>query len=143
MEKKDIKKEGQSFLGIQANPGVFIPSLLIVLVLVITTLVVGDPMADWFASAQDVISTNIGWVFILILNLLFVFSLFLGFGKYRNIRLGGDDAKPDFTLKGWFAMLFSAGMGIGLLFWSVAEPISHFNENPMIDALESSTLFLA
>lgn len=134
MEKKDIKKEGQSFLGIQANPGVFIPSLLIVLVLVITTLVVGDPMADWFASAQDVISTNIGWVFILILNLLFVFSLFLGFGKYRNIRLGGDDAKPDFTLKGWFAMLFSAGMGIGLLFWSVAEPISHFNENPMIDA---------
>lgn len=137
METKRVKSHKKTFFGIKANPAVFIPSLAIVLILVITTLIVGEPMAQWFAKAQTAISDNVGWFFILLLNVLLFFALFLGFGKFGKIRIGGPDSKPDFTLGGWFAMLFSAGMGIGLLFWSVAEPISHFNSNPLIDATSS------
>ncbi|MEN8187403.1 MAG: BCCT family transporter [Bacteroidota bacterium] len=132
MSKKIIGSDEKTFFGIKANPSVFIPSLAIVLTLVITTLVVGKPMENWFSKAQSLISNYVGWFFILVLNGLLFYSIFLGFGKFSKIRLGGEDARPDFTLKGWFAMLFSAGMGIGLLFWSVAEPVSHYIDNPLI-----------
>ena len=132
MPEKNIRSDKRTFLGIKANPFVFIPSLIIVFSLVITTLVVGEPMAEWFALIQTSISNNVGWFFILLLNGLLIFALYLGFGKFNDIRIGGTDAKPDFSLGGWFAMLFSAGMGIGLLFWSVAEPVSHFHNSPFV-----------
>ena len=59
-------------------------------------------------------------------NIFVVFSLLLIVTPYGSIRLGGDDAKPDYSYIGWFSMLFAAGMGIGLVFWGVAEPISHY-----------------
>ena len=132
MVKGKIRSDKRTFMGIKANPFVFIPSLIIVFSLVITTLIVGEPMADWFAKIQTGISNNVGWFFILLLNGLLLFALYLGFGKFDHVRIGGPDAKPDFSLKGWFAMLFSAGMGIGLLFWSVAEPVSHFHNSPFV-----------
>lgn len=132
MIKKFKRSDEKSFMGIKANPAVFIPSLLIVFTLITITLVVGDPMAAWFAKIQKTISSNVGWFYILLLNGLLLFAIYLGFGKFKHVRIGGKTAKPDFSLKAWFAMLFSAGMGIGLLFWSVAEPISHFNHNPFI-----------
>lgn len=132
MKKSNQRSDEKSFMGIKANPAVFIPSLFIVFVLVITTLVVGEPMADMFANLQKTISNNVGWFYIFLLNMLLFYAIYLGFGKFKDVRIGGKTAKPDFSLKAWFAMLFSAGMGIGLLFWSVAEPISHFNNNPFI-----------
>ncbi len=59
-----------------------------------------------------------------------IFAIVLAFSKYGNIKLGPDDSKPEYSNASWFAMLFGAGMGIGLVFWGVAEPISHF-VNPM------------
>ncbi|OIQ30338.1 MAG: choline transporter [Bacteroidetes bacterium MedPE-SWsnd-G2] len=132
MGEKKKRSDKRTFYGLKVNPYVAIPSLIIVLSLVITTLIIGDPIEQWFVRAQDTISSNVGWFFILLLNLLLIFAVFIGFGKFRHVRIGGKDAKPDFSLKSWFAMLFSAGMGIGLLFWSVAEPISHYNTNPWI-----------
>lgn len=127
------RSDKKSFLGIEANGPVFIISLLVVAALVISTLIVGKPMKEWFASTQTLVANNIGWFFILLVNFLLFFALYLGFGKFRNIRIGGKDAKPAFSKTGWFSMLFSAGMGIGLLFYSVAEPIFHFNDNPLLD----------
>ncbi len=133
MDQKYERSDKRTFLGIQANGPVFIISLLVIAVLVVTTILVGKPMEKYFSQIQTSVADNIGWFFILVVNVLLIFALFLGFSKYGKIRLGGKDAKPDFTNKGWFAMLFSAGMGIGLLFWSVAEPIFHYNSNPLID----------
>lgn len=129
-EKNYTRSDEKTFLGIKANGPVFLCSFLIIFALVTTTLVVGKPMELWFANAQTYIANNVGWFFILCMNLFLGFALFLGFGKFGRIRLGGEEAKPEFSMKAWFAMLFSAGMGIGLLFWGVAEPIFHFGKNP-------------
>jgi len=133
MEQKYKRSDKRTFLGIKANGPVFITSLLVIFILVATTLIVGKPMESYFAQIQTVVSNNTGWFFILMVNALLLFALYLGFSKFGKIRLGGKEAKPEFSKKGWFAMLFSAGMGIGLLFWSVAEPIFHYNSNPLID----------
>ncbi len=133
MEQKYKRSDKRTFLGIKANGPVFITSLLVISVLVVTTLIVGKPMEKYFSQVQSIVSNNTGWFFILMVNVMLLFALFLGFSKFGKIRLGGKDARPEFSKKGWFAMLFSAGMGIGLLFWSVAEPIFHYNSNPLID----------
>ncbi|MCG8409953.1 MAG: BCCT family transporter [Bacteroidales bacterium] len=135
---KKIRSDKKTFLGIKANGPVFIVSLSIIFTLVIITLIVGKPMEKWFSNTQSFMANHVGWFFILLVNSLLVFALFLGFGKFKNIRIGGEHAKPEFSKMGWFAMLFSAGMGIGLLFWSVAEPIFHFNSNPFLNTTDNS-----
>ncbi len=131
--KQHTRSDEKTFLGIKANGPVFISSFLIILVLVLTTLIVGKPIEQWFANTKEAVSDHVGWFFILLVNALLFFAIYLGFSKFGNVRLGGAKAKPEFTLGGWFAMLFSAGMGIGLLFWSVAEPIFHFQGNPFLE----------
>jgi len=133
MHSENIRSDEKTFLGLKVNGTVTVVSLLVISILVVTTLIVGKPMEKYFSSIQTTVANNIGWFFILLLNGLLIFSLFLGFGRYKKIRIGGADAKPDFSKMGWFSMLFSAGMGIGLLFWSVAEPIFHFASNPFTD----------
>lgn len=66
------------------------------------------------------------WFYILVMISFFIFCIALGFSKYGKIRLGKDDEKPEYSLISWFAMLFSAGMAIGLIFWGVAEPLQHY-----------------
>ena len=127
---KKIRSDQKTFFGIKANGPVFLTSLAIISILVITTLIVGKPMEKWFTETQNYIANRAGWFFILLVNGMLLFALFLGFGKFSKIRIGGKGAKPEFSRLGWFSMLFSAGMGIGLLFWSVAEPIFHFKGTP-------------
>jgi choline/glycine/proline betaine transport protein len=109
---------------------VFWPAAVLILVFIVVTLAVGEPMNDIFASIQTSISSNAGWFFILAVNLFLFFILYIAFSKYGKIRLGGPESRPEFSKGAWFAMLFSAGMGIGILFWSVGEPISHFVNPP-------------
>ncbi len=71
-----------------------------------------------------------GWLYLMVMSMFVIFSLWIGFSKYGKIKLGPDDSKPEYSLISWFAMLFSAGMGIGLVFWGVAEPLNHF-VNPL------------
>lgn len=130
MNKNYKRSDKRMLLGTRVNGPVFIVSLLLILILVVTTLVIGKPMEQWFARVQAGISSSIGWFFIVLVNILLVFAIYLGLSKFGKIRLGGIDAKPEFSRASWFAMLFSAGMGIGLLFWSVAEPVMHFHNNP-------------
>lgn len=110
---------------------VFIPSAIIIFLFITITLWVGEPMALIFEEIQIGITKNTGWFLILAVNVFVVSALLIAFSKFGRIRLGGDLAQPDFTTFSWFSMLFSAGMGIGLLFFGVAEPIMHYHESPV------------
>ncbi len=83
-----------------------------------------------FASAANsllhFLSKYFGWSYLLSMLIFVIFAVALAFSKYGNIKLGADDSKPEYSTASWFAMLFGAGMGIGLVFWGTAEPISHF-----------------
>ncbi|MCW3481858.1 BCCT family transporter [Neisseriaceae bacterium JH1-16] len=74
--------------------------------------------------------SRFGWFYLLTVFGFLVFALYLAFGRFGHIRLGKEDEEPEFSRGSWFAMLFSAGMGIGLVFWGVAEPVSHFGTPP-------------
>jgi choline/carnitine/betaine transport len=73
---------------------------------------------------------NTGWLFVLVASAFVVFVIWLGAGRFGNIPLGGDDEEPEFNTVSWVAMMFSAGMGIGLMFYGVSEPLSHFITPP-------------
>ena len=86
--------------------------------------------AELLSQTQTFLSEYLGWFIILIANGFLIFSIYLIFTKYSNIRLGGINAVPSYTYTNWIAMLFSAGLGIGLLFYGVAEPIGNLNNYP-------------
>ena len=112
------------------DPLVFWPSALVIVIFIAITLIVGEPMNKVFSNIQSSISSFGGWFFVLSVNIFLFFVLFIAFSKYGKIRLGGSKSRPEFSTAAWFAMLFSAGMGIGILFWSVGEPINHFINPP-------------
>ncbi|MFT4791209.1 MAG: choline/glycine/proline betaine transport protein [Arcticibacterium sp.] len=112
-------------------PNVFFPSIVLILAFVIVAIFGGPEVLVFFNKAATTITTNTGWLFILGVNFFVVVCLWLAFSKYGKIRLGGKNAKPDFKIFSWFSMLFSAGMGIGLLYFSVSEPITHFSSHPL------------
>lgn len=81
-------------------------------------------------SALAEVISNAGWMYLLIVFLALVFLLYLAFGRFAQLRIGGEDAEPEFSTISWLSMMFAAGMGIGLVFWGAAEPISHFATPP-------------
>ncbi|MGV3656272.1 MAG: BCCT family transporter [Noviherbaspirillum sp.] len=87
-------------------------------------------LAAVFDAALRVTTRNFGWLYLWTVLGLVIFALFLAVSRYGNLKLGGEDDEPAFSLGSWFAMLFAAGMGIGLVFWGAAEPISHYNAAP-------------
>ena len=112
---------------------VFWPSAILIILFISITLFIGEPMEKIFGTIQTTISDAGGWFFVLSVNFFLLFVLYIAFSKYGHIRLGGQKAKPEFSRGGWFAMLFSAGMGIGILFWSVGEPMDHFINSPLTE----------
>lgn len=111
-------------------PPVFYPAAIVAIIFIALTLIIGAPMEQIFEDLSNGMTSNAAWFFVLAVNVFLAFCIYLIFSPYGAIRLGGKDASPDFSLFAWFAMLFSAGMGIGLLFFSVAEPIIHFSNPP-------------
>lgn len=111
------------------KPRFLISSLLLVL---ITSVVYAnlETSSSFFSSTQLLVSEYLGWLIIVIANGFLVFSIYLIFTKYKHIKLGGQDANPNYSYKSWIAMLFSAGLGIGLLFYGVAEPVGNLNDYP-------------
>jgi len=119
------------------EPRVFWTSACLIVVFVFLSFLYTQELGDTFKTVQGVFATYAGWIYILGVNFFLAFALWLLFSKYGDIRIGGHDAQPEFTRWSWFAMLFSAGMGIGLVFWSVAEPIDHYASPPFGIAAES------
>ncbi|MGD6818388.1 glycine betaine uptake BCCT transporter [Metabacillus sp. 84] len=83
------------------------------------------------AAVHGFIIEKFGWFYLLTATFFLIFALGLIFTKYGNIKLGKDDDKPEYSYISWFAMLFSAGMGIGLVFWGAAEPLNHYMTPPL------------
>lgn len=110
---------------------VFIPSAIIIILFVIVAIVFGEPLSDFFLDIRNQLYDKIGWFFIFTVNVLLVSAILLAFSKFGKIKLGGRKATPDFSNFAWYSMLFSAGMGIGLIFYGVAEPIQHFASPPI------------
>ena len=104
----------------------------VALLVTITSIVYSnlETSSVFFSNTQLLLSEYLGWLIILIANGFLIFSTYLIFTKYKNIRLGGSEAMPSYSYKSWIAMLFSAGLGIGLLFYGVAEPIGNLNDYP-------------
>ena len=112
------------------HPVVFISSASLIIGFVILSVFFNEMIGNFFNPLLNGISTGAGFFFTFTVNAILIFVLYLMFSQYGNIRLGGDDAEPDFSTLSWFAMLFSAGMGIGLLFYGVAEPMYHYLSGP-------------
>lgn len=104
---------------------VFWPSVFLITVLIAGTIIAGDAAESAFNTARVSITEWASWLFVAGVNIFIGFSLYFAFSKYGSIRLGGQDSEPEFSTMAWFAMLFSAGMGIGLMFFAVAEPMWH------------------
>ncbi len=117
---------------------VFAVSLLIVLLVVLVGFFAPDLLEQWSKTLHTAIIRNFGWSYLLSSFLFLIFSLFMAFSRYGEIKLGGDHEKPRFSYFGWFSMLFAAGMGIGLIFWGVAEPMSHYLNPPAYVAPSSA-----
>ncbi|MBA4709822.1 BCCT family transporter [Aquitalea magnusonii] len=101
-------------------------SLLLTALFVLFGALAPQQLADSTAALLAYTISRFGWFYLLSVFGFMVFALYLAFGRFGHIRLGKADEEPEFSRGSWFAMLFSAGMGIGLVFWGVAEPLSHF-----------------
>ncbi|MFW6364265.1 MAG: BCCT family transporter, partial [Spirochaeta sp.] len=121
------------WLAVDIHPWVFFTSAIVIIGSVVLAIVFQAYVDGLFEAIQNLVATYAGWFFILTMNIILIFVLVMMVGRYGDIRLGGSDAKPEFTNLGWFSMLFSAGMGIGLLFYSVAEPIFHYISSPLAE----------
>lgn len=92
-----------------------------------------------FAAIQSTIIDSFSWYYVLLVAVFVVFAIVVGFGRWGDIRLGKDDDKPEFSVMSWFAMLFAAGMGIGLVFYGVSEPLAHFaSPRPGVEGSDTS-----
>lgn len=130
----------------EMHPVVFPAGALIVLSLVLTCfLLPSDDLQATFVLIRDGIGDRFGWLYVVAMTGFVLLSAWLAFGRFGHVKLGQDDEKPEFSRISWFAMLFSAGMGIGMLFFSVAEPVYHFESTPpgFADGLDPSRLSMA
>ena len=114
------------------NPTVTLIASFVVMAFVIFGAVATETAGEVFTAVKDAIIGGLKWYYIGIVAFFLFFVVYLMFSRFGGIRLGDDDDRPEFSRFSWFAMLFGAGMGIGLLFWSIAEPIYHFQANPFV-----------
>jgi len=113
-------------VNIDIHGAVFAFSSLVILAFVILSLALPDQSTAWFEGAKNWINNNMTWFILLAANIFVVLCLVLIVTPLGKVRIGGANAKPDFSYLGWFSMLFAAGMGIGLMFYGVSEPMSHY-----------------
>jgi len=109
---------------------VFIPAVVVTLLLVIGTISNPDLAGEVFSSTLAFITTNFGWFYMLSVAFFLVFIVGIAMTPWGSIKLGPDHAEPQYSFPAWFAMLFSAGYGIALLFFGVAEPVLHYASPP-------------
>lgn len=109
---------------------VFIISLIIAVAIILYGTAFGDNLITVSEAVMNWVSSTFGWLYIAFVSFLCIFLAWLAFGKYGKVRLGKDHERPEYSNFHWFAMLFCGGTGIGLVFWSIAEPLSHYADPP-------------
>lgn len=117
----------------QLNKKVFASASAIIIALMLYTVALPEQAQSLFTLIQSSIVDNGSWFYVLTVAFIFFFVIFLGLSRYGDIRLGPDHATPDYSMLTWLSMLFAAGMGIGLMFFGVAEPLMHYLSPPTAD----------
>ncbi|WP_170000020.1 BCCT family transporter [Campylobacter sp. RM9328] len=113
------------------NPKVFYPSIIVIFLITIFSLIFPESSRQIFKGAQDLVADKFGWFYVLSIAIIVLSVFVLGFSRFGEIKLGADHSIPEYTNISWFAMLFAAGMGIGLVFFGVGEPLMHFLTPPI------------
>ncbi len=130
----------------EIHPVVFPAAATLVIALVVGSILFGGPeLLERCVNLRDWIGDRFGWLYVASMSGFLGLAFWLATGRFAHVRLGGDEERPEFGNLSWFAMLFSAGMGIGLLFFSVAEPIYHFQSPPpgFAEGLNATRLSMA
>ncbi len=125
-----VGQDNLRIFGLDINAPVFLTSSLAIVIFVVVTLVFPNQATVVFENLRLWITSHLDWVFLLTSSLLVLFCLYLIVSPLGRIRLGGKDAVPDYSTATWIAMLFSAGLAIGLVYFGVAEPVHHFQQPP-------------
>ncbi len=135
-ESKEPGEDNWNGYGFDIHPHVTLASVAVLSIFIFITLMFQTQASAVSSQALAWISGSFGWFFILSANVFIGAALFFAFSRFGRIRIGGAKAQPEFTKPAWFAMLLSAGMGIGLMFWSVGEPMYHYDSpSPMFDGI--------
>ncbi len=113
------------------NPSVFLSASGIIVAIILFAVMAPKLADSTFKTLQTLIVNNASWYYILSVAIILLTVIYLSISRYGNIKLGPDHSKPEYSNLSWFAMLFSAGMGIGLMFFGVAEPVMHFLTPPV------------
>ena len=113
--------------GLDIHNKVFAISALLIIVFVVLTMTFQTQAEPLFGSVRGWLTSSLDWFFITAGNIFVLVCLGIAISPLGRVRIGGTEAKPDYSYLGWFSMLFAAGMGIGLMFYGVSEPLSHFN----------------
>ncbi|MFA9485583.1 MULTISPECIES: BCCT family transporter [unclassified Moraxella] len=131
MPQVEIKR-----LGIfpQVNVPVFLISALLIVGFIIFGAMFSELAGQIFGKAQTLITRHFGFMFIILMNAALVFCVYISLSRYGDIRLGAQTETPEYSFGSWIGMLFSAGIGIGLLYWGTAEPLYHFVKPPIADS---------
>jgi BCCT family betaine/carnitine transporter len=124
--KYEIGQDNITPFGLDIHNPVFLVSGITIILFVLYTLMFQQQAGEFLGWLRPAITSTFDWFFLASGNIFVLFALFLIVSPLGRVRLGGQDAKPDYSYAGWFAMLFAAGMGIGLMFFGVSEPMSHF-----------------
>lgn len=136
---RKTKGQGRDFLNagsaedmdrvFKFNP-VYVTSIAITFALVLWGLFHNESFGNFASALFNGLTTYFGWGYLLTMNIFVLFCIFLAFSRFRHVRLGLPEDRPEHSTVSWFAMLFSAGMGVGLVFYGAAEPLIHFSNTP-------------
>ena len=137
MQEREYKK--LFGLEIYLTP-VFVISSITIIIFIVGSLIFQEGATKLFGDLRVWLTTNLDWLFMGATNLIFLFCLFVAFSPLGKVRLGGADAKPEYSYLTWLAMLFAAGVGIGLLFFGVSEPVTYF-QGGYYSPLETETVY--
>lgn len=140
MEKSKERFYARNYkkFGLDMNLFVTFVSAALVLGFIIFTIVRPKISANFFSEVNDIFNRNFNWLYVITINAAFVFLIYVGLSRFGRIRLGGFTAEPEYGNLAWYAMLFSAGIGIGIFFYGVAEPIYH---SSIPEGLQSGSQF--
>ena len=142
-----LRRQGARISKGTIAPAVFWPAMAVILGVALLSVLFPESAGDVMETSQGWIVANLGWFYMLAIGIFVAFAIIVALSSWGSIRLGRDDDEPEFGLMSWFAMLFSAGMGVGLVFYGVAEPLGYTTTSPKpgwdVEGVEASGVAMA
>ena len=142
-----LRRQGARISKGTIAQAVFWPAMAVVLGVAVLSIIFPETAGSVMENSQSWIVANVGWFYMLAIGIFVAFAIIVALSSWGSIRLGRDDDEPEFGLMSWFAMLFSAGMGVGLVFYGVAEPLGYTTSSPKpgwdVEGVEASGVAMA